>query len=214
MYVKYVLQAKCLRKKNIELASNSFRNKWIWCYVNKTEANLASIKSWLLDAFELFMLNVSCNSHCFLALCCALHRITSRVIHRTELYLYFLLDSIHIQWQNNNEFCWIMENVYKWQVTIETSRVITCYLHNGATQSSLEMIVRSLNIYYIYGNDPYAGSPTNTLLRLLLPLNDPVWTSFRYIPNDPKTIRKTKPKISLKHSIGSSDGRCVQRTGT
>ena len=23
-------------------------------------------------------------------------------------------------------------------------------------------------------NDPYAGSPTNTLLRLLLPLNDPV----------------------------------------
>ncbi len=24
------------------------------------------------------------------------------------------------------------------------------------------------------GNDPYAGSPTNTLLRLLLPLNDPV----------------------------------------
>lgn len=24
------------------------------------------------------------------------------------------------------------------------------------------------------GNDPYAGSPTNTLLRLLLPLNDQV----------------------------------------
>ena len=34
------------------------------------------------------------------------------------------------------------------------------------------------------GNDPYAGSPTNTLLRLLLPLNDPVWASFRYKPND------------------------------
>ena len=64
------------------------------------------------------------------------------------------------------------------------------------------------------GNDPYAGSPTNTLLRLLLPLNDPVWASFRYKPNDPKAARKTKPKISLKHSIGSSDGRCVQRTGT
>jgi hypothetical protein len=26
----------------------------------------------------------------------------------------------------------------------------------------------------INDNDPYAGSPTNTLLRLLLPLNDPV----------------------------------------
>ena len=26
----------------------------------------------------------------------------------------------------------------------------------------------------IFGNDPSAGSPTETLLRLLLPLNDPV----------------------------------------
>ena len=29
------------------------------------------------------------------------------------------------------------------------------------------------------GNDPSAGSPTETLLRLLLPLNDQVWKSFR-----------------------------------
>ena len=28
-------------------------------------------------------------------------------------------------------------------------------------------------------NDPSAGSPTETLLRLLLPLNDRVWTTFR-----------------------------------
>ena len=28
-----------------------------------------------------------------------------------------------------------------------------------------------------FGNDPSAGSPTETLLRLLLPLNKPVWTS-------------------------------------
>ena len=27
-------------------------------------------------------------------------------------------------------------------------------------------------------NDPSAGSPTETLLRLLLPLNDQVWSSF------------------------------------
>ena len=27
---------------------------------------------------------------------------------------------------------------------------------------------------YIFGNDPSAGSPTETLLRLLLPLNDQV----------------------------------------
>lgn len=29
------------------------------------------------------------------------------------------------------------------------------------------------------GSDPSAGSPTETLLRLLLPLNDTVWTSSR-----------------------------------
>ena len=29
-------------------------------------------------------------------------------------------------------------------------------------------------------NDPSAGSPTETLLRLLLPLNDQVWSSSRH----------------------------------
>jgi len=31
----------------------------------------------------------------------------------------------------------------------------------------------------IFVSDPSAGSPTETLLRLLLPLNDTVWTSFQ-----------------------------------
>ena len=72
-------------------------------------------------------------------------------------------------------------------------------------------------------NDPSAGSPTETLLRLLLPLNDQVWTSFRLVMASPPMARdqtgraqsKTaSPKASLNHSIGSSDGRCVQRAGT
>ena len=33
----------------------------------------------------------------------------------------------------------------------------------------------------ILDNDPSAGSPTETLLRLLLPLNDKVWTASRGI---------------------------------
>ena len=61
-------------------------------------------------------------------------------------------------------------------------------------------------------NDPSAGSPTETLLRLLLPLNASVWSSSR------KTVSvsqlKHNPRTSLKRSIGSSDGRCVQRAGT
>jgi hypothetical protein len=65
---------------------------------------------------------------------------------------------------------------------------------------------------YFSGNDPSAGSPTDTLLRLLLPLNNQVWRSLVSL----KTLRPPclPPKASLNHSIGSSDGRCVQRAGT
>ncbi|EOD13240.1 hypothetical protein EMIHUDRAFT_76581, partial [Emiliania huxleyi CCMP1516] len=57
------------------------------------------------------------------------------------------------------------------------------------------------------GNDPSAGSPTETLLRLLLPLNDKVRTASR-------GLRRRSPGASPDHSIGRSDGRCVQRAGT
>ena len=42
-------------------------------------------------------------------------------------------------------------------------------------------------------NDPSAGSPTETLLRLLLPLNDQVWTTFRpwvVVADLPGPVRK------------------------
>ncbi len=97
------------------------------------------------------MLNVSCNSHCFLALCCALHRIT---IHRTELFffLYFTFDSYSMT--NNNDL--LNGKVYKQDGSyhrntmpsyyLKTTSVATngtcsdvyatsCFIHNGATQS-------------------------------------------------------------------------------
>ena len=61
-------------------------------------------------------------------------------------------------------------------------------------------------------NDPSAGSPTETLLRLLLPLNTTVWSSSRRPGR--ATRQAHSPRTSLKCSIGSSDGRCVQRAGT
>ena len=61
-------------------------------------------------------------------------------------------------------------------------------------------------------NDPSAGSPTETLLRLLLPLSATVWSSFRQLSRVNR--QANNPRTSLKHSIGSSDGRCVQRAGT
>ena len=42
-------------------------------------------------------------------------------------------------------------------------------------------------------NDPSAGSPTETLLRLLLPLNDRVWITFRpwvVVADLPGPVRK------------------------
>ena len=62
-------------------------------------------------------------------------------------------------------------------------------------------------------NDPSAGSPTETLLRLHLPLNANVWiTSHNYASNEGGVNRG--PRASREHSIGRCDGRCVQRAGT
>jgi hypothetical protein len=60
--------------------------------------------------------------------------------------------------------------------------------------------------------DPSAGSPTETLLRLLLPLSNKVHWTFQ-IPNW-RTNKGLGPNYSPDCSIGRSDGRCVQRAGT
>ena len=56
-------------------------------------------------------------------------------------------------------------------------------------------------------NDPSEGSPTETLLRLLLPTNIKVYLNSQI-------VKPTNPLNSPPHSIGRSDGRCVQRAGT
>ena len=62
-------------------------------------------------------------------------------------------------------------------------------------------------------NDPSAGSPTETLLRLLLPLNVKAYSTLPiYESGCPD--KQAAPKSSPERSIGRSDGRCVQRAGT
>ena len=56
-------------------------------------------------------------------------------------------------------------------------------------------------------NDPSAGSPTETLLRLLLPLDAGARRASGHAGARP-------PDNSPQHPIGRSDGRCVQRAGT
>ena len=65
-----------------------------------------------------------------------------------------------------------------------------------------------------FANDPSAGSPTETLLRLLLPLDEQVWSSSQNTYPGVAPRVGSDPRTSLIHPIGSSDGRCVQRAGT
>ena len=58
-------------------------------------------------------------------------------------------------------------------------------------------------------NDPSAGSPTDTLLRLLLPLDNKVQIFLDY-----NIAIIILPIFSPDYPIGRSDGRCVQRAGT
>ncbi len=58
-----------------------------------------------------------------------------------------------------------------------------------------------------YQNDPSAGSPTETLLRLLIPLAK--------LAQQVPAPREEAPSPGFASSaISISDGRCVQRAGT
>ena len=53
-------------------------------------------------------------------------------------------------------------------------------------------------------NDPSAGSPTETLLRLLLPLNDQVWTTFQLwvvVADLPEPVRK--PHLAIQSVVAT-----------
>ena len=63
-----------------------------------------------------------------------------------------------------------------------------------------------------HANDFSAGSPTETLLRFLLPLSDEVHKVFQ--SSTQHTVCHCNPNYSPDRSIGRSDGRCVQRAGT
>ncbi|KAL0445333.1 UNVERIFIED_CONTAM: hypothetical protein Slati_2256000 [Sesamum latifolium] len=85
--------------------------------------------------------------------------------------------------------------------------------HSPRARAPIVLITRSRSAFAGFDNDPSAGSPTETLLRLLLPLNDKVqWTSRDVAGSEPPTSPRSEHFTD--HSIGRSDGRCVQRAGT
>ena len=181
---------------------------------------------------------------------CALHRHTSRVIHRLEFYFHEVftdgLRSARRSLRPSGRFASEREEKRKSdgaaearlfkpgkrssrpsQTACEEPRYPrpngVCHGHNQlapgrrnetpAAETKRNDALGAL-LPPKFGNDPSAGSPTETLLRLLLPLDDQVRSSSRR--RGPAVARqaRTNPRISLNHPIGSSDGRCVQRAGT
>ena len=79
---------------------------------------------------------------------------------------------------------------------------------NGQTKRRLASTIVSAFV-----NDPSAGSPTETLLRLLLPPKHVFCISSRARTDCCQPVR-LNPTCSRYVPVGSSDGRCVQRAGT
>ena len=106
----------------------------------------------------------------------------------------------------------IVENLVLWLSLVRLLCVIRfvlaapAALHEASAAAATEGLVE---LCWISVNDPSAGSPTETLLRLLLPLSDMVYLIFRTATRTAQSKRFTG---SLE--IGRSDGRCVQRAGT
>jgi hypothetical protein len=99
------------------------------------------------------------------AVCCVLHRSTSRVIHRSANFFY---------------------------------SIFSLLARNGTTDYSRSYLEKQpnngRNFFLFFVNDPAAGSPTATLLRLLLPLNGTVWSSF-----GPAAVRRRVRSVRRSH---------------
>jgi hypothetical protein len=132
-YFIYVLQAKWLYI--IELASNSFKiNKWIWCYINKTEANLASTN--VLAARCVRVIHAQCVLQ-FALLSRTLLRSSSNNEPSDPPYRIIFFCIYFFRFIFNDKQQWFVEwKGFKQDKTLKRD-VLTCYLHNGATQSHI-----------------------------------------------------------------------------
>ena len=98
---------------------------------------------------------------------CVLHRCESQEIRCWKLY--FELSIFIICYQTNvvKDIGW-----YLWRERKD-------FPNKHCTQGGYGFLKSAIKHSFV--NDPSAGSPTETLLRLLLPLNDQVWITFQFL---------------------------------
>jgi hypothetical protein len=103
-----------------------------------------------------------------------------------------------------------------WEPRYPLLRVVYCFVNALVLFKKFNNTTKYSQVakYLTKGNDndPSAGSPTETLLRLLLPLGITIHKSSNSQMMSPTFTNS--PHHSPEHPIGSSDGRCVQRAGT
>jgi hypothetical protein len=120
-----------------------------------------------------------------IAVRCVLHRCTSQEIHRCKLFWssFWMIKGLDVGcgcyglW-----LLWLFVRDH----TLHTSRITG----REARRCREFLVLESC------GNDPSAGSPTETLLRLLLPLNDQVWATSRHTQTKARVLQSidlTKP---------------------
>ena len=69
----------------------------------------------------------------------------------------------------------------EWLVLVVVEKEGLPYHNNNNKADPVLGVKFAVDKEWMHVNDPSAGSPTETLLRLLLPLNDKVWVTSRGI---------------------------------
>jgi hypothetical protein len=102
-----------------------------------------------------------------IAFCCVLHRCENQEIRCWKFWLIFFNQS-----DNFKKF----KSFVIWAVVKQQKKLL-----NKPPKAKINSQNRKKWCQNGFVNDPSAGSPTETLLRLLLPLNDQVWPAFRLL---------------------------------
>ena len=151
-------------------------------------------------AFKILMIHEVLQFALRIAFRCVLHRCGSLDIRCWKLYTFIFLEASgrrHRSVPSTLHFFWIQVIVYMFGIGVRT--ILPSHFHASIVPSLLcgcyvilvvdiqarqvTMDPRKTRTYYYFtgeeildrcGNDPSAGSPTETLLRLHLPLNDKV----------------------------------------
>ena len=138
-------------------------------------------------AFKDLMIHGILQFTLLIAFCCVLHRCQNQEIRCWKFYL--LIKVIKIRLKTTNY--WITKCL-KWSLGRRRSTLpkqLSNY--NKGWREERSTHPRRVCKPYLLSNDPSAGSPTETLLRLLLPLNDQVWQTSQprvVVANIPRPV--------------------------